>query len=81
MLFRSDGKLTFSIVDPAKDKVVEFSGIPSNAGLGDNFTLGLTYISGTTTEINSSYSVFVVKEEGHTLWLSDGQGNGFIVKR
>ena len=79
--YGTDGKLTFSIVAPAEDQVVEFSGIPANAGLGDNFTLGIKYISGITTEINTSFPVYVVKEEGHTLWLSDGQGNGFIVKR
>ena len=79
--YGSDGTLTFSIIAPVEDQVVEFSGIPSNVGLRDNFTLGLTYISGVTTEINGTYSVYVVKEEGHTLWLTDGVGNGFIVKR
>ena len=79
--YGSDGTLTFSLIAPAEDQVVEFSGIPSDAGLGDSFQLGLTYISGITTEISDSFTVYVVKEEGHTLWLTDGAGNGFIVKR
>ena len=79
--YNGDGTLTFTIIAPAEDQAVEFSGIPSSAGLGDKFTLGLTYISGITTEISKNYSVFVVKEEGRTLWLTDGSGNGFIVKR
>ncbi len=76
-----NGTLTFSIIAPLEGQALEFSGIPSNAGLGDTFTLGLTFISGITTEINRTYSVYVVKVEGHNLWLTDGQGNGFIVKR
>jgi len=81
--YATDGTtLTFSIVAPAEDQVVEFSGIPSSGvTLGDSFTLQLTYISGVTTEIDATYTVYVVKEEGHRLWLTDGAGNGFIVKR
>ncbi|MBO7604202.1 MAG: hypothetical protein J6S97_07300 [Bacteroidales bacterium] len=79
--YGQNGTLTFSIIAPVEGQALEFSGIPSSAGLGDTFTLGLTFISGITTEINRSYSVYVVKEEGHNLWLTDGQGNGFIVKR
>ena len=81
--YESDGAtMTFAIIDPAEDQIVEFSGIPAtDVTLGDSFTLSLTYISGLTTEIEETYTVYVVKEEGHTLWLTDGAGNGFIVKR
>ena len=79
--YDSAGSLTFTILAPEEEQAVEFSGIPAETILGDNFTLGLTFISGITTEIEKSYQVYVVKEEGHTLWLSDGNGNGFIVKR
>ncbi|MBR6054402.1 MAG: hypothetical protein IKP46_03580 [Bacteroidales bacterium] len=80
--YSTDGNsLTFGIIAPEEEQVVEFSGIPSETALGESFTLGLTFISGITTEIEKTYQVFVLKEEGHTLWLSDGKGNGFIVKR
>lgn len=77
----NNGSLTFAILAPEEEQVVEFSGIPAETIMGDVFTLGLTFISGITTEIEESYTVCVIKEEGHTLWLSDGEGNGFIVKR
>ena len=79
--YGTDGNLTFSIIDPLGDQVVEFSGIPSEAGLGSNFTLGVKHIAGINIPIDKSYDVFVVKEEAHKLWLADGEGNGFIVKR
>ena len=79
--YNSYGTLTFAILAPEEDQVVEFSNIPTDIKLGDNFELGLTFISGITTEVNEVFSVYLVKEEGNTLWLSDAQGNGFIVKR
>lgn len=79
--YNSNGTLTFAILAPEEDQVVEFSNIPTDIKLGDNFELGLTFISGITTEVNEVFSVYLVKEEGNTLWLSDAQGNGFIVKR
>ena len=78
--YESDGTLTFAILAPAESAVVEFAGIPADAKLGDTFTLQVTYIHDITTELEASYTVAVVKEDGPTLWLSDGT-NGFIVKR
>ena len=80
--YSSDGSsLSFSIIDPASDKMVTVSGIDAEAGLGDSFTIGLRYVSGANVEINRSFNVTVVKEEGHTLWLADADDNGFIVKK
>lgn len=76
-----DGTLTFAILAPAENQVVEFSGIPSDAVLGDSFSLHVTYVSGVMKKLDRTYAVHVVKEEGHSLWLTDGAGNGFIVKR
>lgn len=79
--YGNDGTLTFSILAPAEDQVVEFAGIPAEVVIGDSFALHLTYISGITTVIDKEFTVYVVKEEGHRVWLSDGAGNGFIIKR
>ena len=80
--YNSDGTLTFTILAPAEEQAVEFSGIPtSGITIGSSFTLQLTYSSGVTKELEKTYKVYVVKEEGHMLWLTDGAGNGFIVKR
>lgn len=79
--YNDDETLTFAILAPEDDKVLEFNNIPSRAQLNDHFEMGLTFISGVFTEIDETYSVAVVKEEGHILWLADTAGNGFIVKR
>ena len=79
--YNSDGTLTFAILAPEDNQVVEFSNIPSDIKLGERFTLGLTFMTALNTELNESYTVYLVKEEGNTLWLSDVDGNGFIVKR
>ena len=79
--YGTDGTLTFSIVAPEEDQAVEISGIKSDARLGDSFSIGVRFISGITTVVDKTYPVYVVKEEGHKLWLTDAEGNGFIVKR
>lgn len=80
--YSSDGStLSFSIIDPAADKLVTVSGIDAEAGLGNSFTIGLRYVSGSNVVLNKTFNVTVVKEEGHTLWLADGDDNGFIVKK
>ena len=79
--YAGDGTLTFAILAPAEEQLVEFSGIPADASLGDGFSLEVVYTSGVTKELEAVYQVFVVKEEGPVLWLADGAGNGFIVKR
>lgn len=74
-------KVTFAILDAVAQKVVEFSGIPAGATIGDAFALTLRTDEGKKTVSTGSYTVTVVGEAGAKLWLSDGAGNGFIVKR
>ncbi len=74
-------KVTFAILDAVAQKVVEFSGIPAGATIGDAFALTLRTVEGKKTVSTRSYTVTVVGEAGAKLWLSDGAGNGFIVKR
>lgn len=74
-------KVIFAILDAEAQKVVEFSGIPAGATIGDAFALTLRTVEGKKTVSTGSYTVTVVGEAGAKLWLSDGAGNGFIVKR
>lgn len=74
-------KLTFSILFPDNNLLYEFSGIPSRAAKGDTFTLSLTKVAGRRHTDLGTFDVTVIKEQGAKLWLSDRQGNGFIVKR
>ena len=76
-----DESVTFAIIYPSGNSVLEFSGIPQAAAKGDAFDLTLVGISGRKRTALGTFRVTVVKEDGPRLWLSDFLGNGFIVKR
>ena len=76
----SAGKVTFSIVNPSETSIVEFRGIPSDAVLGDEFTLGFARLSSLGGD-SSEHKVMVVGEDGALLWLISDAGDRFIVKK
>ena len=73
--------VTFAILFPSSNTILEFNGIPLDAAKRDTFTLSLVKIIGRKQTLLGEYEVMVVKEDGAKLWLSDFSGNGFIVKR
>lgn len=73
--------VSFAIMTPASEKVLEFSSIPKGATKNDTFTLTVCRYEGTDIGYFEKFSVIVVKEEGPKLWLSAGDGQGFIVKK
>ena len=79
--YADDGTATFRIIDPLSEKMLTFSGIPVLAAPGDVFTLQLVYQERVSEVLNRAYKVTVLREDGSRLTLSDGLGNGFIVKR
>lgn len=78
--YMSDGTVSFAIMEPAASKIVEFNGIPQNPAKGDSFTLNYNLITG-RSNTETDFEVSVVKVDGPKVWLSDGSGNGFIVKK
>ena len=74
------GKVTFSIISPAEESFVAFSGIPEAAVVGDSFTIGYSSVS-TLGSSSGGYTVTVVKEDGSLLWLVSTAGDRFIVKK
>lgn len=73
--------VTFALLDHAQNTIYEFLGIPAAAAQGDAFTLTFKERHGAKAISSADYPVTVVGEAGAKLWLSDGVGNGFIVKR
>ena len=73
------GTVNFAIITPANLEIVLFGGIPANPSVKDTFTLNYNVISGGSSSA-SNYNVTVVKIDGSKVWLSAGEGNGFIVK-
>jgi hypothetical protein len=75
-----NGTVTFAILTPTAYEIAEFNGIPINPAKGDSFTLNYNLISGRNRS-DTDYSVTVVKVDGPKVWLSTGDGYGFIVKK
>lgn len=78
--YMNDGTVTFAIVTPISLEVAEFAGIPVDPAKGDAFTLNYNVITGHNRS-QADYEVTVVKVDGPKVWLSAGDGQGFIVKK
>ena len=78
--YMGDGTVTFAILTPSAYEVAEFGGIPISPAKGDTFTLHYNLIQG-RNQADTDYNVTVVKVDGPKVWLSTGNGNGFIVKK
>lgn len=76
----NDGTVTFAILKPATYSITEFNNIPTSPAKGDAFTLNYNLISGRNASFKD-YDVTVLKVDGAKVWLTDGAGNGFIVKK
>ena len=74
------GTVTFAILTPVSFEIAEFSGIPEDPAKDDSFTLTYNLITG-HKQTDTDYNVTVIKVDGPKVWLSDGSGNGFIVKK
>ena len=71
----------FIIIQPSSETVMTFGGFPQDVAKGSSFSLSFTVVTGKKTVIKTVYPVSVVREDGPKLWLSDGAGHGFIVKK
>ena len=71
---------TFSILTPDMT-VLEVSGIPVDIRQGSAFTVSARRTVGKSTYLDQSFAVTVLRESGPRFWLSDGKGNGFIIKK
>ena len=78
--YKGDGTLTFALITPSILEIAEFSGIPTEPVVADSFTLHCNIISGGETTA-TDYNVTIVQVDGSKVWLSAGEGNGFIVKK
>ena len=78
----TDAVVDFAIISAPEDAVsMTFAGIPRSLVKGDTFTLSFKRKAGISTASKGDYEVTVVKESGRKVWLSDGAGNGFIIKK
>ena len=80
--YSDSGEQTFIIMDPAANEQIRISGYRKSLVKGDPVTVTLYWKKGQKTIVpGASYSMTVVKEEGPRVWLADGSGYGFIIKK
>ena len=77
-----DGVQTFTIVNPSSKEQVEIIGYKKSYVKGDKVKITVNRRTGKQVSIaGKTYNMTVVKEEGPVVWLGNGNGNGFIIKK
>lgn len=80
--YDAEGVLTYTLLDPYGLRQMEIKGYKKSLAKGDKVTISVTWRAGITTILSDvEYSMTVVKEEGSKVWLGDGSGLGFIIKK
>ena len=79
--YSSDGTLTFTLIRPDTVDELEITGLNRTAVKGDNVTVSVVWRSGIHTILSQSYTMSVIKEDGPKVWIGNGSGQGFIVKK
>ena len=82
-LFRSypDGKLEFVLLKASTKEQLVVSGYDPSLTKGDAVTVSLQYRKGRKVLLERSCALKVVREDGPKVWLGDGSGQGFILKK
>lgn len=80
--YSADGVQTFTILNPAQNEQLEISGYKKSLVKGDMVTLSVSWRKGKSYVVkNQAFKLSLVKEDGPVVWLGDGSGNGFIIKK
>ncbi len=77
----SDSQVTFVILQKTDDEQLEVSGYDTNLSPGDKVKLSINWRKGLSTILDKSATMYVVKEEGSKVWLGNGKGEGFIIRK
>ena len=82
-LFRSypDGKLEFVLLKASTKEQLVVSGYDPSRTKGDAVTVSLQYRKGRKVLLERTCDLKVVREDGPKVWLGDGSGQGFILKK
>ena len=72
---------TFTLLNARDKEQLEISGYRSSLVKGDPVTLSVKWRRGIHTLLEGSYNMTVAGEDGSKVWLGDGTGKGFILKK
>ena len=76
-----DGMLEFVLLNAAEKEQLVVSGYDPSLAKGAFTTVSVVYRKGYWTLLRQEYTLRVVKEDGSKVWLGDGSGKGFIIKK
>ena len=76
-----DGTVTFAILNAAGKEQLVISGFDPALAKGGAASVSVRYRKGYKVLLDKTYSLEVVREEGPKVWLGDGTGQGFIIKK
>ena len=80
--YGADGKLVFAILNASGKEQLVISGYDPALVKGDKVTLTVSWQKGKDVLLkNQTYHLQVVKEDGSKVWLGNGSGQGFILKK
>ena len=83
-IFRSyvdDGTVSFTLLDPSSKKQLVVSGYDPSLTQGQETEVSVQYRRGKSILLVKSYRLTVVREDGPKVWLSNGKGQGIILKK
>ena len=69
------------ILNASTKEQLVISGFDPKLRKGDLATVSVHYRQGFNILLDETFALTVVKEEGPTVWLGDGSGQGFILKK
>ena len=72
---------TYTLIDSSDVEELEIVGYKKSYIKSDSFTVYVHWRKGTTIVHSGTYSVTLIKEAGPKVWLSTGDGKGFIIKK
>ena len=78
---RDDGTVVFTLLNAAEKEQMVISGFDPALAKGDAATVSVHYKKGRKVLLNKSFALEVVREDGPKVWLGDGTGQGFIIKK
>ncbi len=72
--------VTFVLLNPDEDEQMVVSGYTKSLKAGDSTAISVQWKKGTSSVLNGSWDMTVVKKENGMVWLATRSGNGFIIK-
>ena len=80
--YDKNGKLVFVLLNAAEKEQMEISGYDPASVKGDEVTVTVNWRKGLVSSMKGeTFRLRVVKEDGSKIWLGDGSGQGFILKK